>query len=124
MRPSIAIALILMPVLLLAQGPDRESVEALIKKLGSTNFQDRQAATKAMKERPEAVPALRDALRSADPELRKRAAEILEHFEPRPFREIDAAVKEGRVDRFIELLAAWPAGKHEEGAWTAFCDLA
>ena len=57
------------------------------------------AATKALQERPEATPALRDATRSPNPEVAKRAAEILEYFDRRPIRELNLAIKEGRIDR-------------------------
>src|ERR1043165_6790868 len=109
--------MILLPVALLAHGPPADSVQSLIKNLGSTNFQVRQAATTALRDRPEAAPALREALRSSDLETRCRAAELLDHFDRLPIRLLKAAVKEGRVDRAIELLSAWPAGKYEPDAW-------
>jgi hypothetical protein len=116
----LAIPLAFLPALVLAQAQAPESVEALVKKLASGKFEERQAATKSLLDRPEAAPALRDALRSPDAETRKRAAEILDYF---PVRELKIAVKEGRVERAIELITGWPAGKHEEDSWDAVREL-
>ena len=124
MSRIMAIPTLFVPLLLLAQAPDPESVASLIRKLGSPTFQERVAATKALKERSEAEPALREALRSNDPEVRRRVAEILDFFDRRPVRELDDAVKEGRVDRAIEILGHWPASKYEDEAWRAIRDLA
>jgi hypothetical protein len=120
MRFGISLSLILLLSLVFAQGRDEESIGALIKKLGSANFQDRRAATEALKNRPEAVLELRRALQSLDLETRRRAAEILDHL---ALRELDLAVKEGRVQRVTELVADWPATKHEEEVWHAVGDL-
>jgi hypothetical protein len=78
----------------------------------------------ALKKRPEAAEALRAAMRGADLETRRRAEEILEYYDRRVVRDLKAAGKEGRVDRFIELLAAWPTGKYEADAGYALQDLA
>ena len=124
MRFSIAMSLIALPALLFAQEADQPSVKALVDSLGSASFQVRQAATKALKDRPESAPALRDALRSPDSEIRKRAAEVLEHFERQPIRDLNAAIKDGRASDVIATLAAWPAGKYEEDAWSALRKMA
>ena len=116
--------LIMLPALVLAQSGEGDAVKALIKKLGSSSFQERQAATKALQERPEAAPAVRDALRSADSEIRNRAGEILDYYDRRPVRDLDAAVKEGRVHSVIEMLAGWPTGKYDQEAWYALHDFA
>jgi hypothetical protein len=121
MRLLFAVLFALVLGLVQAQEPDAKAVAELIKKLGSANFADRQAATVALKKQPGAAPALREALRSADPEIQKRAAEILEHFQPQPLRDLNAAGREGRLNRFIELMADWPEGKQEEDVWDSFC---
>ena len=123
MRFFIAIVLLLLPLPVFAQAPDRESVGALIKKLASPNFPERQAASKALLDRPEAEQALREAMRSGDVETRRRAADILDYFDRRSVRDLQAAIQDGRVDYAIELLARWPAEKHEEEAWDAIGDL-
>src|ERR1051325_3877046 len=124
MRFAAIIPLILLSTLLLAQGPGEDSDLILIKKLGSANYQHRQAAVEALKQRPEAAAALREAMSSADLETRRRADEILRYFDRRPIRELEAAAKEGRVDRFVELLAAWQTGKYEDEAWDVVRDFA
>ena len=121
MRSFFIAAAILLTLLLSAQGAGDESVEVLIKKLGSTNFQERQAATKALQQRPEAAGALRAALASTDREIARRSSEILELW---LVPDIKAAAKDGRIDRFIEIMAAWPEGKYEKEAWSAIRELA
>jgi hypothetical protein len=64
--------------------------------------------------------ALRVALRSPDLEVRRRAATVLDHH---ALRELRAAVKQGKVERVIDLLSHWSAGKHEQEAWEAVRDL-
>jgi len=56
-----------------------EEIQKLVKELGHDNFHVREAATNRLAEigRP-AVPALREALRSSDAEVRQRAQRILE----------------------------------------------
>jgi hypothetical protein len=54
------------------------SVSELISRLGSGDFREREAATAALhKAGPGAIPALREAARSDDPEVRGRAAGVL-----------------------------------------------
>jgi hypothetical protein len=101
-----------------------EPIESLIKKLGSRSFKLREAASKELLQRPEAAAALKKKLHSADVEVAKRAALILEHFDREPLRRLQQAVKQGEVDRIVKALAVWPEGKHEAGAWDAVRDLA
>jgi len=91
-------------------------VEELIKQLGSTDFKQRSAATKALLELPEAERPLRTAMRSADPEVARRAAEIVAEIERRrsPFRILDDAIERGLMERAIEIMASWPEDKHED----------
>jgi hypothetical protein len=111
------------PVFAFTQPPG-EDLSALLADLGNGNFQRREAATKALRERPEAEAALRKLLDSPDSETRKRVAEILDYYDRRPIREINTAIDEGRVLRVTEMLARWPKGKHDEDAWLAFTRLA
>ena len=95
MRFSIILSLVLLPALLIAQGPDDGvAIKTLIKSLASSDFRQRQAAMKALRDRPEAALELRDALRSPVLETRKRAAEILDFYDLRPVRNLKAAVKD------------------------------
>jgi hypothetical protein len=96
---------------------EQAAVQAMLKELGSPSFQRREAATKWLLERPQAAGALRAALSSPDPEVKKRAGLILDHFARRPIRDLQAAIKDGNVERFIAMLNKWPKGQHEEAAW-------
>jgi hypothetical protein len=116
MRLSITIATMWIPAMLLAGSRDDDGTNTLIKKLGSANFQDRALATKLLQERPEAEPALRKALRSSDPEIAKRSAAILDYF---PLRELNLAVKQGRITDFVKLISSWPSEKYEHESWGA-----
>ena len=123
MKCILTVPLILVPTLWMSQVPEVPT-KVLIARLGSTIFLERQAAIKALQERPEAAPLLRENLRSSDPEIRRRAREILDYYDLQPVRELTAAVKDGRADRFIDLLSSWPKGRHEEEVWSAFRNLA
>jgi hypothetical protein len=95
----------------------------LIEKLGSADFKLRNAAMAALKERTNAAPALREALRSPDAEIRRRATEILDYFETRPVRDLQTAVKQGRLDQFFNSLAAVPEDKFNDAVWHLIRDL-
>lgn len=119
MKSTCAIVLLLAPASLFAQIPDANSIPALIKKLGSSQFQERDAAMKVLLQRPDAAPALRDALRSPDRELAKRAEEILDYLDRAPIRELNEAVKNGHADRVIQSIAEWPPDKYDLEVWLA-----
>jgi hypothetical protein len=71
---------------------DPPSIEKLVEQLGSRSFVERERATKALRERgPAALPALRNALKSADEEVRKRAESLI------PPLEIEEALLPKRV---------------------------
>jgi hypothetical protein len=117
MRIYSAMFLILAPAFVLGQGAHDDSISALVKKLGSPSFQERNTAAEMLKLRPEAAPALREALRTTDTELRKRAADILDYYDRAPLRELQSAADQGRIDHAIKLIAAWPKEKHEDEVW-------
>lgn len=60
-------------------------VESLVKQLGAESFKEREAATEELKKigRP-AVPALEEALKSEDAEVRSRAEQILKEIKESP----------------------------------------
>jgi hypothetical protein len=80
---------VLVPLSLLARGAEPSprplpvvAVEKLVEQLGSSDFQARQAATDALEARgSEALPALRKAEKHADPEIRRRVAELIPALE-------------------------------------------
>lgn len=57
--------------------PVEKKIERWVRDLGSSSFEEREAATRALKEIEEAEPALRKLLESNDPEVRRRSADIL-----------------------------------------------
>lgn len=60
----------------------KPSIDKLVEQLGSRSFAERERATKALRERgPEALPAVRKALQSADEEVRKRAESLVPALE-------------------------------------------
>jgi hypothetical protein len=113
----LAIPLLLLPTWLFAQQTEKDTIANLIKKLGSRHFLAREAALESLKNRPEAEPALREAILSADLETRRRADIILDYYERRPLRELSTLVKNGKVDEFIRSVAAWPKGKFDVEVW-------
>lgn len=125
MTRAMVLLLALAPVVLFAQGPPADELATLIKNLSSSSFKVRQAAVGALKERPDAAPDLQKALKSPDPEVARRAAEILAHFDRKPVRDLESAVNNGQVERFVELMLDWPDGKYDVEAWdlvSAFAD--
>jgi hypothetical protein len=83
---------LLHPVLILAAAApvppaaahDPAGVDQLIRQLGSDSFRERETANKALDERgAAALPALRQALDDSDPEVRCRAARLVEAIEAR-----------------------------------------
>lgn len=105
-----------LPMLCLAQpGPD-DSVESLVKKLGSADVRQREFAGKMLLTRPESEPALRQALQSKDLEVVRRAQRILVQFN---LMKLDGALTEGRVDRLIDVLNSLPEGSHDAAIWVA-----
>jgi hypothetical protein len=89
-----------------------ESTENLIKQLGSLRFQDREAATTALRGRPDAAAALRAATLSSDREVVRRATEVLAYFDREPVRKLEKTIKEGYVDRAIDIISRWPENKY------------
>jgi hypothetical protein len=87
------------------------SAARLVAQLGSDRFEEREAATRLLLEL-EAVPGeLRAAVRSPDPEVRKRAAEIVGGIEKglasRALGEAAALARDGEIDQVIERAVRW-----------------
>jgi hypothetical protein len=79
-RRMFAAQLVMAGILGLAAGPDEPSV--LVERLGAPRYAEREAATRALEALGrEAIPALRQARRSDDPEVRSRAAGLLGRIE-------------------------------------------
>jgi hypothetical protein len=73
------------PVSPVAGSPDATKAadaERLVQQLGATRHADREAASKALDALgPAALPALREALKNSDPEIRRRAGDLLAKVE-------------------------------------------
>lgn len=104
----------LVAVIFSGQALAGDTVESYLKKLGSSVFAEREAATLALKDRPEASPAIRKMLNSPNPEAARRAALILEHFDRRSLDELAQSVKGGKLDRAIRIIAEFPKGKNDD----------
>jgi HEAT repeat protein len=83
-RKRLALAVLLSSALALAAAEKpspKPSVAELIEQLNSRDFKKREAATRALMKRDDALPALREALKSSHAEVRRRAALILDQRE-------------------------------------------
>jgi HEAT repeat protein len=83
---AVALALALLPSgggLAPEEGSPETPVERLLERLGHDDFEVREQAARELSVRDDALPAVRRALRSPDPEVRQRAAQILEKLESR-----------------------------------------
>jgi hypothetical protein len=116
--------LLLIPIAASAQITPDATILSLIEKLGSKDFKVRIAATAALKERPDALPALQSALTSTDRELAQRVAEIIDFFKRKPVRDLELAVNNGQVEHFVNHMLDWPDGMYENEAWFQVCELA
>lgn len=79
-----------------APSTNDELINLLIKQLGSDNFKTRDQATRRLSAMEEAYPALRRAMASADPEIRRRAELLVRSFAGR----IEKRTRQRLVDTF------------------------
>src|SRR5438876_1130428 len=85
---GIAVLLVALPLAFAAAAPDR-SVERLIGQLGSDDFAEREAASKKLEAIGEpALDALARATTSSDPEVRRRAEDIVAVIENKLYPEL------------------------------------
>jgi hypothetical protein len=133
-RKRLALAVLLAAALAIAAGEKpaptpptpKPSVAELIEQLNSRDFKKREAATRALMKRDDALPALREALKSTHAEVRRRAALILDQRENgtkrRVLKRALACIKNGYVDQALDLLTAEP--DCGDSAWQPLLDLA
>jgi hypothetical protein len=109
-------------------GADGQNLATLVDRLGSSSFEERERATRALLARPEAEGVLRKALRSDDEEIKKRAAWILEQYgqarSQRALGQLRHYVQNGAADSVIELVGTWELGREEDGCWAQVHELA
>ncbi len=108
--------------------PAAADVDALIRRLGSDDFQEREEATRLLSGKDEAGPALRRLLKSRDAEVVRRASAILEvlaHRETkRAFEKVREWVKNGDLDLAFERFARRPNWEDEVEGWQVMAEMA
>jgi hypothetical protein len=107
---------------LAADNPSVKQIDQLIEELDSDRFEIREAAMRALKELVEAIPALRKARQSPNPEVRLRVEETLmvlnQKLALRSLRKARALAKEGRAVEIADRLAfAATCGASGEEGW-------
>jgi hypothetical protein len=114
----------------LAQEPmtAERQVDALIADLGSDSFEIRDAASRRLRERAEAVPALERARKSRDPEVARRAEDILEYFhrmeKEQQFARLVDLAKCGAIDQLVERLVRQKQADDAGTQWQVISDFA
>jgi hypothetical protein len=105
----------------------QREIQQLIRDLASEAFDVRETAMRRLMERKDAVSALREAQRSSDAEVARRAARILdvlaEKAKKRAFARLDRMAKEGAVDLAIEQFVQRHNWDNETACWQAFAEL-
>jgi hypothetical protein len=104
-----------------------QEIDALIAQLGSDRFEVREAVTRRLAERDDAIPALRRALKSPDAEVVRRAGKILDALTRREEKRALAAfadlAKGGAVDRAVEKFVRRDRWEDEAAGWQVLADL-
>jgi hypothetical protein len=105
----------------------KPDIDDLITRLGSESFEAREVATRRLMEREDAIPALRGAIKSRDPEVARRAREILESLarreKERAFAALADAAKRGAVDQAVERLVRREKWDDEVACWRVMASL-
>jgi hypothetical protein len=103
-------------------------IDQLIAQLGSDSFEAREAATRKLMEREDAIPALRKALKSSDAEVAHRAGQILDALarkeNERAFARFADLAKNGAADQAVERFVRRARWNDEKACWKALADLA
>src|SRR6516165_9351291 len=108
--------------------PAKRVIDELIAQLGDESFAVREAATKQLMEREDAIPALSRALKSRDAEVARRAREIRDVLarreKERAFARLADLVKCGAVDQAVEKFVRREKWDDETAGWQLFAELA
>jgi len=108
---------------------DRD-VQQLINRLGSKKFKVREEAERQLLEREDAAPALQRVLQmpGADPEVARRATQILAEFQQREARRalktLQTLGEQGEVDLFVERFVRRHQWDPPDSAWQVLGELA
>jgi hypothetical protein len=116
---------------LLGESPaDGEDVAQLIQRLSNKHFKVREEAARQLLEREDAAPALQRILQvpGSDPEVARRAAQILAEFNRRDARRVlqrlQSLGEQGEVDLLVEWFVRRRRWAPEDSAWQMLGDLA
>jgi hypothetical protein len=100
----------------------REEIDKLIKQLNAEDFKLRESATRQLMKRDDALPALREAAKSEDAEVSRRARGLMEAINKRVGkRAIERAIaklKKGQTDQFVDAVVQWREYADED-CWKA-----
>jgi hypothetical protein len=112
-----------------AEAEETASIEALLARLGSENFEQRDEATRLLfTYEDDAIPGLRKATQSTDPDVRKRAGELIADIQSTiARRELARAVrlsKEGAFEESLSRLVRWAEEDAQEAGLEVLARLA
>ncbi len=110
-----------------AAAPGEPEIEKLVRDLGSKDFRVRQDAKRRLTEL-EAVPALRKASNSDDPEIARLAQSILRDLEKsaaaRSLEKLRQQIADGKADLVIDRFARWNGPEDDQTNWELLIDFA
>lgn len=108
MKRTLAVVTLLALTSAVPATPDAAEIDTLIRRLGAPRFADRERAEEELSDCEAAVPALRLAAVGGDPEVRRRAAELLRKLEPRvALKELRAVGHDlGGLEHFVRRMTA------------------
>lgn len=105
----------------------KESTAQLIQLLGHKQFPARERAAKLLSDRPDALPELKEAIKGTDPEIRRRAAQIIPVLEKAArqaeIERLCGGIGNNRLDRLAHLIVE-DGEKATEKQWTALIEVA
>jgi hypothetical protein len=108
--------------------PDPKKIDRWVADLGSGEFEVREKATRELEKLVDVPAALKKALEATDPEVRKRAADVVEAIRRnRAGQMVEKAARfatDGRVDEFVEILVRLQGLDDEKKGWAAATALA
>jgi hypothetical protein len=116
-----------------APSPRSPTTAQLVRQLGNENYAEREEALRLLSVSPleDPPPALVEALRSSNPEVRLRAAEVIKIIRARADLLRDkrtlgrerAFAKRGAADLFVESTATWDIPAGDERLWQPVLDI-
>jgi hypothetical protein len=121
---SVVVAVLPLPVSAADKEDSAGEIEKLVRQLGDQSFDRREEASRQLRGREDAIPALRKAAKSGDAEVARRAAELLDLYARKDFERLKALAKDGRVDEAVENLVRRKKWDDERACWQVMAELA